>query len=160
MKILTFTLILTLCSVGSSDIVSAQSEIPTAEQQIQAAVSPAPEAMKENVKVLGYNELGDVIVLRQGTNELICLADNPNDERFHVACYHKDLEPFMKRGRELRAEGKTGDEIREYRYREIKEETLPMPEKVPSFISKTGLEPLSISLGFVIKVDISPLLLS
>lgn len=140
MKILTFTLILTLSSVWSTCIIFAQSEIQTAEQQIHAAVSPAPVGMKEDAKVLGYNEQGELVVLREGTNELICLADNPNDERFHVACYHKDLEPFMKRGRELRAEGKTGDEIREYRYREIEEETLPMPEKPMSLYSLTGDE--------------------
>ena len=140
MKILTFTLILTLCSVGSSDIVSAQSEIPTAEQQIHAAVSPAPEGMKDNAKVLGFNEQGEMVVLREGSNELICLADNPNDERFHVACYHKSLEPFMKRGRDLRAEGKSGEKVREIRHQEIEDGMLTMPEKPMSLYSLTGDE--------------------
>ena len=30
---------------------------------------------------------------------MICLADDPNESpRWHVACYHKALEPFMARG--------------------------------------------------------------
>jgi hypothetical protein len=31
-------------------------------------------------------------------------ADNPKQDGFSAACYHKDLEPFMARGRVLREE--------------------------------------------------------
>ena len=37
--------------------------------------------------------------------DLICLADDPKIDALSVACYHKDLEPFMARGRELDADG-------------------------------------------------------
>ena len=40
------------------------------------------------------------------TNKLICISDDPVKEGFNCVCYHKDLEPFMARGRALKAEGK------------------------------------------------------
>lgn len=80
--------------------------------------------------VLGYDPQGKLTTLRQGTNDLICLADDLNDNRFSVACYHKDLEPFMARGRELTAQGiKGGDRNEKYRWNEIKEGKLPMPKE-------------------------------
>lgn len=140
MRILTLTTFLIFIGGILPNDILAQTNIPTPEQQINAAVSPAPETMKDAAKVLGYNEQGELVVLRKGTNELICLADNPDDERFHAACYHKDLEPFMKRGRELRDEGKSGEEVRDIRHREIEEGTLPIPEKPMSLYSLTGDE--------------------
>jgi hypothetical protein len=118
----------------------AQASVPDPEQQIYAAISPAPEAMQDGAKVLGYNEQGELITLRNGSNDLICLADNPNDDRFHTACYHKDLEPFMKRGRELRAGGMSGEEVRQIRLEEIENGDLSMPENPVSLYSLTGDE--------------------
>lgn len=127
-----------LCGFIAPVQTAAQSGIPPAEQQILAAVSPAPEAMREEASVLGYNPEGELVSFREGTNELICLADDPSDNRFHVACYHKDLEPFMARGRELKADGHSSDGVREVRGQEIEAGTLAMPEKPMSLYSLTG----------------------
>ncbi len=138
MNDLTYIFCILLSGSVLTDTVFAQSNIPTADQQIQAAISPAPEAMQDGAKVLGYNELGEMVTLRRGSNELICLADNPNDDRFHVACYHHELEPFMKRGRELRAKGKSGDKMNEVRKKEIESGELSMPEQPTTLYSLTG----------------------
>ena len=83
--------------------------IPAAAEQIAGAVMAAPEEFRAGAKVLGYAPNGKFVELRKGTNEMICLADDPNESpRWHVACYHKSLEPFMARGRELVAQGVTG----------------------------------------------------
>ena len=82
------------------------------EQQIKGALSAAPEDRREGATVMGYNADGELVSLREGTNELICLADQPGDDKFRVACYHKSLEPYMVRGRELRAEGIDGADNR------------------------------------------------
>lgn len=132
----TYLTLISICLLPA--ILFAQNDIPTEEQQIQAAVSPAPAQMQEDATVLGYSEEGELVTLREGSNELICLADNPADDRFHTACYHKDLEPFMKRGRELRAEGLSGDEVVETRRQEIENGTLPMPDKPMALYSLTG----------------------
>jgi hypothetical protein len=102
----------------------------SAEDQIASAILAAPEERRAGAAVLGYDPQGKLVTLRKGSNELICLADKPADNRFSVACYHKDLEPFMARGRELEAQGITGNERNEkYRWKEIKEGKLPMPRE-------------------------------
>ena len=105
--------------------------IPPAEEQIAATVQAAPEELRAGAAVLGYNAEGKLVELRKGTNELICLADDPKDAaRFSASCYHKDLEPFMARGRELTAQGITGgNRNAEYRWKEIKEGKLKMPRE-------------------------------
>src|SRR5438552_817481 len=76
-------------------------DVASPADQIAAAVLAAPKDRRSDATVLGYNAKGEVVTLRKGTNDLVCLADDPADKTFSVACYHKDLEPFMARGREL-----------------------------------------------------------
>jgi hypothetical protein len=108
------------------------------EDQIKAAVSPAPDGMKEGAMVLGYNEEGKLVTLRKGSNQLICIADNPQQDNFHVACYHKALNPFMKRGRELAAKGLSREKVDSVRYKEIEEGKIELPQKPMALYSLTG----------------------
>lgn len=71
-------------------------------RQIALAVLPAPAGFREASTVLGYRPDGQLVRLRLGDNGIICLADDPREPRFHSACYHESLEPFMARGREIR----------------------------------------------------------
>jgi hypothetical protein len=100
--------------------------IDSDEALIATALMAAPAASRENCTVIGYNMEGAFVTLKEGTNEFICLADNPKQEGFNAACYHKDLEPFMARGRELKAEGKSAAEIFDIREAEAKAGTLDM----------------------------------
>ena len=75
---------------------------PPPQTQIAGAILAAPAELREGAAVLGYNAEGGSSKLREGKNEMICLASDPTKTAFNVACYHKDLEPFMARGRELR----------------------------------------------------------
>lgn len=134
---LSITVVL-LIAVGLNQKGYAQDEVPSAEKQIKAAVSPAPEEEREGATVMGYNKDGELTTLQDGTNDLICLADDPSRTDFHVACYHKDLEPFMKRGRELRAEGKSRGEIQEIRNKEIESGEISLPDKPMALYSLTG----------------------
>lgn len=106
----------------------AQTEILPAEIQIKTAVLAAPEDLRDNVTVLGYDSEGKFLTLRKGSNNLICLADDPGKKGISVSCYSKKLEPFMARGRELIAEGKTEMEKREIRQREADAGTLQLPD--------------------------------
>lgn len=108
---------------------SCEAQIPNKEAQIAMAVQAAPEDKREAAAVMGFDENGKLVLIRKGSNELICLSDDPSKEGFNVACYHKDLEPFMARGRALREEGKSNSEIFEIREEEAKSGTLKMPEK-------------------------------
>lgn len=103
-------------------------QAPSNEIQIAGATAPAPVDLKDEARVLGYNAEGQMVELRPGTNDFTCLADNPFDDRFHAACYHNTIDPFMARGRELREEGMGRDAIRAKRLEEIEAGTLKMPE--------------------------------
>lgn len=120
-----------MCCLLLPIAVAAQTPAPmSAEDQIASAILAAPEEMRGGAGVLGYDAQGKLVTLRKGSNELICLADKPGDTRFSVACYHKDLEPFMARGRELEAQGISGGNRNEqYRWKEVKEGKLPMPRE-------------------------------
>jgi hypothetical protein len=110
----------------------------SAEQQIAAAVLAAPADMRPGATVLGYGPDGRLTKLRQGQGELICLASDPEAERFHVACYHRSLEPFMARGRALRARGVTGDRVDSVRFAEVRAGKLRLPRHPAMLYSLTG----------------------
>ncbi|MFB6272387.1 MAG: hypothetical protein ABEL51_05775, partial [Salinibacter sp.] len=80
---------------------------PNAETQIAGALKAAPESMRDAATVRGYTADGTITTLQEGDGTLVCLADDPETDGFHVACYHESLAPFMQRGRELRRQGVT-----------------------------------------------------
>src|SRR5688572_15363612 len=90
--------------IGSTPVFAQPSKIPPVEEQIAAAVLPLPEDLRNGATIMGYKMKDKLEPLKQGTNGMICLALYVSRPDFHVACYHKGLEPFMARGRELRAE--------------------------------------------------------
>lgn len=124
------TLLLAVFTALAPAMVVAQAPIPTADQQIALAVMPLPAEFRADATVLGYSPEGKLVTLRAGTGAMNCLADDPKDEkRFHVACYHKSMEPFMARGRALRASGVTGDKVDSVRFKEVKSGKIKMPKQ-------------------------------
>jgi hypothetical protein len=124
---------------GQRDTATAPSSAPpSAREQIAAAVLPAPEDMRANATVLGYAPNGKLTRLRKGNGALICLASNPKSDRFHVACYQRSLEPFMARGRALRARGVKGDQVDSVRFGEVRSGKLSMPRHAAVLYSLTG----------------------
>lgn len=103
--------------------------LPSAAIQIKTALLAAPQEKRDSCTVYGYSADKQFILLRQGTNELICLADNPDEPDFSVACYVKELEPFMQRGRELRKQGIKDQQVFDEREKEVKAGTLQMPKE-------------------------------
>ncbi len=99
----------------------------SAAWQIAAAVLPLPDSMRAGATVLGYRA-GKLVELRAGRNEMICLSDDPSGKGFQASCYHRALEPFMARGRSLRAEGITGRErVASARIAEVKSGKIVLP---------------------------------
>lgn len=105
--------------------------IPTPGEQIVLAIQAAPPAFREGATVLGYNADGQLVRLRAGTNGIICLADDPKAVGFHVSCYHRSLEPFMARGRQLRARpgGATTEVVDSVRLADIRAGRFRIPER-------------------------------
>ena len=100
----------------------------TAEQQVAAATLALPADLRAGATVLGWDAAGKLGTLRAGTNGMICLLPNPASPRFQSACYHESLEPFMARGRELRAQGVQGDRVDTVRFAEAKAGKLALPK--------------------------------
>lgn len=135
-----FQVLIMLCTFQF--ISCAQESIPDRENQIAAATMAGPEDDRAGAAVYGYDAKGMLVSLREGTNNLICVADDPNRAGFQTVCYHKNLEPFMQRGRELRAEGKTNQEIFTIREEEAKAGGLKMPDQASTLHLLEGKEGL------------------
>jgi len=87
--------------------------------QVARAVLAAPESLRDEATVLGYGgqarEGDPLTLLREGTNGIVCLADDPATDGFHVACYHESMDPFMALGRRLKAGGEDRDAVQQAR---------------------------------------------
>src|SRR5690242_13302696 len=101
-------------------------QAPTKEIQIKLALLSTPEELREKATVFGYDDKGELILLRKGDNDMIVLADDPKQDGLNVSTYHKDLEPFMARGRQLKKEGKSFQEVFDIRESEVKSGKLLM----------------------------------
>ena len=117
---------------------AAAADIPPTAAQIAGAVLAAPTELRDGAAVLGYNSEGKLVPIREGKNELICLASDPAKTAFNVACYHKDLEPFMARGRELLAQKVTGAKRNEIRFKEMEEGKVAMTRAPRTLYVLTG----------------------
>jgi hypothetical protein len=103
--------------------------IPPVAEQVAAAVLPLPADMQAGAMVMGYKVKDKLETLRPGTNGMICLALYVSRPDFHVACYNKGLEPFMVRGREIRAKMGAKANVDSIRFKEIADGTLKMPKQ-------------------------------
>jgi hypothetical protein len=95
---------------------------------ITLALSAAPDELKDGAAIYSVSAKGDLLVVRTGKNDLVCLTDDPKQAGLNVSCYQKELEPFMARGRQLKLEGKSFQEIFDIREKEVKEGKLKMPK--------------------------------
>ncbi len=130
-------LVALLAALGATPSLTAQTL--SAEAQIAGAIQPAPAMDQTGATVLGFRPDGSLTTLRRGSNSLICLADDPKLEGWSAACYHDSLEPFMARGRALRAEGVTdATELAQTRWDEADAGTLEMPTAPATLYVLTG----------------------
>jgi len=118
--------------------IAAAADVPSPQVQIAGAVLAAPAELRDGAAVLGLDAQGARVLIREGKNEMICLASDPTKTAFNAACYHKDLEPFMARGRELLAQKITGAKRNEIRFKEVEDGKLPMPREPRTLYVLTG----------------------
>lgn len=113
---------LLLLSIGFSTFAQIA---PSKDIQIKLAILAAPEDQGANATVYAV----DGTLLRKGTNQTICLADDPTRDGLSVSCYHSSAQAFMERGWALRKEGKTAQEIFDIREAESKAGKLKLPDQ-------------------------------
>jgi hypothetical protein len=127
-----------LIAMGLSAPLLAQMPVLAPDIQIKTALLAAPSDKKEGAMVYGYASDGAFQILRAGSNDLVCLADDPKKDGISVSCYHKDLEPFMERGRVLSKEGKSQKEIFDIREKEVQGGQLTMPKQPSTLFALSG----------------------
>ncbi|TDB63965.1 hypothetical protein [Arundinibacter roseus] len=126
--------------LGGTAAFAQTTPVPTAEIQIKSAVLAAPTDKREGARVYGFATDGQFKILREGTNDWVCLADDPAQKGINVSCYHNLLEPFMARGRELKTEKKSPKEIFDIREAEVKSGKLKMPEQPSTLFVLSGTD--------------------
>ncbi|HEX5818887.1 MAG TPA: hypothetical protein VFY20_08405 [Gemmatimonadales bacterium] len=104
---------------------------------LAGALAAAPDSMRPGATVVAW-EGGKARVLKQGSNGLVCVADEPGNARVETACYHESLEPFMARGRELKALKKTRAEIDSIRLADIKGKRYTFPSTPVALYNLAG----------------------
>ncbi|MDX1396620.1 MAG: hypothetical protein R3195_19725 [Gemmatimonadota bacterium] len=115
---------LLIAALLAPSALAAQEAIPMVD--LERAMLPLPVSDRAGATVMVVeNDVARVV--KEGDGQFICLADTPGDERFQAACYHRTLEPYMARGRELRKEGLTSRESIAKRQEEIEAGELEMP---------------------------------
>jgi hypothetical protein len=124
-------------AAGAQSPATAVTILP-ADEQIAQAVLPLPNDLRSSASVLGYAPDGKLVPLRNGPGGMTCIASDPRRQQFHVACYHKAMEPFMARGRELRTQGVQGDQVDSVRFREAREGKLKLPTQPSVLYSLSG----------------------
>ena len=124
-----------------STTIYAQNKIPNTVWEIETAVMALPEEHRSEAKVYGYDSNSELQILREGTNQYICIADNPKKEGFETAAYHQSLDNFMARGRELKIQGKGFKEIFDIREKEVKSGKLKMPDKTILYVFSGDVNP-------------------
>ncbi|UHQ18752.1 hypothetical protein LVB87_11210 [Lysobacter sp. KIS68-7] len=93
------------------------------DAQVAGAVLPLPVQLRAGATVVRLNDTKQPEVLRAGTNGMVCIADNPNDDEFDVRCYRDTFIPVVYRGFQIGGGEKVGAEIQAGKLRLSKEPT-------------------------------------
>ena len=101
-------------------------------KRIAEAVLPLPVALRVDATVMAYEADAQRSILRKGTNDWMCFADEPTPG-FSVLCYHTSLDDFLHGNRVLSAQGKSQEERNPIRQRELESGALVLPEQALAF---------------------------
>ena len=117
------SLVIGLLTMGlMSSFVSLASDHDTRDVDtlILQAVMPLPPALKDGATVVSVGPNDNRTVLRKGSNNMMCRADDPAPG-FMVICYHKDLDTYWTLASPVLADGASPKEERDYLLTAVKE---------------------------------------
>jgi hypothetical protein len=98
----------TITGGGASSAVGHVSEVgsPAPDDSIHFAVLPLPEQMRANATVTRL-EAGKPVVVRQGSNGMVCTRIVPGEDAWDARCYDATMTRLIFRVQEILAEGVT-----------------------------------------------------
>ena len=105
-------------------VLMAQRASQDQDRAITSAVVPLPDALRSDATVVRLDNAGQPVVLRKGTNGMVCITDTPADDQFDVRCYHESFIPVVYRALQL-GYSVAGPKVQE----EIKAGRLPVPNE-------------------------------
>ncbi len=105
-----------------------QRQVLPPSQQIAAAVLPLPDVMREHATVIGYAPNLSLVILRRGSNAMVCTAFRPGSDEFDVRCYHESFMPLLRRLHTLDSQGLKDAEIDRIINAEVKAKKLEIPD--------------------------------
>jgi len=94
---------------------------------IRFAVLPLPEQMRDVTTVMRMDSTRVPVVVRQGSNGMVCMRFIPGDDVWDARCYDAAMFQALMRVRELRRTGVTGDSIDSRIKAELLTGTLTLP---------------------------------
>ena len=112
---------------GAVGLAQQPPHVPSAEQQIAAAVLPLPESMRAGAGVRGYDHDLKPVMLRQTSNSMVCTGQRPGNQIFDVRCYHESFLPVVDRMRDFFRKGGKPEAIFSTIDSEIKTGKLKLP---------------------------------
>lgn len=116
-----------LALMMSALVVAEQAAEKSAEQMIDEALLALPEHLRDGAAVVRF-ESGKRIDLREGTNGMICRADDPDVSGIAIWCYPKSHDAYARRWYQLAAEGNEPGEVDTMITAEIESGKLEWPD--------------------------------
>ncbi len=105
----------------------AQAAEDVADQSIDEALLALPADLRSEAAVVKF-ENGKQIVLRPGTNSMICRADDPDVPGIAVWCFPRSHDAYARRWYQLAAQGNDSEAVNSIITDEIKSGQLEWPD--------------------------------
>jgi len=119
--------------MSAASLVPAMAQGMSKDDLIAQAVSAAPEELRAGATVVTYDAKGDPVVLRQGTNGIVC-TPNQNKDNYSVNCYAK----ILRAQRDLQAKDKALGKDAKATAADIQAANLPKPPVGTAMYSLSG----------------------
>lgn len=104
----------------------------TTDETIELAVLALPDSLRDGAAVIRY-EKGERIVLREGTNGLICQPDDPDVAGIAIWCYPTTHDAYARRWYGLEATGLSAKEVNDRIAEEIRSGELEWPDAAVNY---------------------------
>ena len=107
----------------------AQANAPSRAVEIRFAVLPLPESLRDGATVMGMDSTHHPVVLRQGSNDMVCMRVVPGEAAWDARCYEATIARLIFRAGELAMSGVTIDSVGLRIEAETQAGTLALPKQ-------------------------------
>ena len=96
--------------------------------RIAMSVLPLPERLRAGAAVVRFEKDGSSVMLRKGTNGMVCFTVEPGEADIDARCYHESFMPVIERIRVLRSQGVKRADMDRNIDQDVKSGKLKLPE--------------------------------